>query len=94
MTVFETVGRGSIPWKGAFDGGATTSFIAGSSNGRTRHSECRCAGSNPALAVLLSLTEVIRLDEELVLKTGACQSVVSSSLTTSAVSKLGSHPAG
>ena len=58
MAVFETVGRGSIPWKGTFCWLpnavdltlSAVNMIARSSNGRTRHSECRCVGSNPALA--------------------------------------------
>lgn len=70
---------------------------ARSSNGRTRRSDRRCVGSNPTLAsnnwrparpvVIANLqleSEVIRLDEELVLKTGDGQTFVGSSPTASA----------
>ena len=60
MTVFETVGRGSIPWRGAFakwefgmgiwNEQVGIGFRARSSNGRTRRSERRGVGSNPTLA--------------------------------------------
>ena len=48
--------------------------MARSSNGKMRRSERRDAGSSPACASLIGInTEVIRLDEGPVLKTGGAR---------------------
>ena len=56
MTVFETVGRGSIPRWGAMEFARQIPVdFARSSNGRTRRSDRRCVGSNPTLVTKLTL---------------------------------------